>query len=1244
MRKNGLRSRMLALALALALTLVCASGAANAEGKTALTLSGLSVSSKTYDGRTASPVGALSAADASNRTVTLAAGDLVYRYVSTDAGGYDSADAPKNAGAYALTVSVREDHASYTGISAAIPFTIEKRALVVTPSAGVSRYAGCANPAFGYSAAGAVTGETPAFSGALSGGANASAGAGRANITLGTLALADAGSFAAANYTLSLAENADYDVVWYDTDAAAALDASCLDANGACAGSALLTAPSGYKIAARLDASSWDDSVSVSVPEGGGQVGYYLKKSGGENDGAISEQKLIAVLAADVTAPSVTLYSPAANAENASCSANQKILFRVSENVSAVSGKNVLITVGEATYEAAASAGDVRGAGTNGGMYIAFSVGAFTSGGTPLALTNGESYTVSVPAGAYQDDAGNSCGGSSASFRTVAADALTNPVLIVYWVGSGTVKTEAGETVVSGQALESGTKVVFSSAEAGAFDMVNNGAGDSSIDLTQAHAVSGDLEAYDVRAAGNLGGTVSIGGTAACGGTLSGSVSGASGSSGELRFTWIRVSEIGAETFVGFGKSDSTYTVSSADVGKTIRLEVTSVSRGGKLTAQTAAITKASYTGAVPKPVVLTLGETSVTLVETSGYEYAMDGGAYQTSGTFSSLTSGQTYVFTQRIAATQTSAASDPSEGLSVTTISPLTGTITISGDAKINSVMTASLTETNNSGELSYVWKRGETIVSDRANYTPQTSDDGLTLLVTVSSSVQTGTRTLTTQTISKAASSQAAPAAPTMALNTANSITLTAVNGCEYSLGGTSWQSTTTFHNLEAGKTYSFYQRYAATAGEDCSEASPAAQLQTVSGLSGDVMITGEARYGMSLTVSVSNTNNTGTLTYTWKRGTFTVGTGSVYAVEAVDIGNTLSVEITSSVQGGTLTRTFGTVQKARYFGDAPDAPTRKSRTTTKIVLDAEDGFEYSLGGETWQSSSTFSGLKAGKTYYFYQRYKATTTTEASERSEALKTATVADDSSSSDDAGASTSTTTPSTASGALYSYTLTGDNTRILYSVLQSLAKGNQTQDVTIKLTDAEFTFAKGTLPSTTTQLWYDFGVAINSCIHEQTARALGGEAYVATIHFNYSGALPAKASIRLRLGAAQAGKTLYYYKMENEQTLNLLQTAIVDSTGWATVSQESCSDYVFLDRDISAPAETPAPSVSPSLSPAVTSTPLITATDAAPGGMMGEGWFVAAIIILAVLLIIGGIWLYMKYKNGEDESDGLDDL
>lgn len=954
----------------------------------------------------------------------------------------------------------------------------------------------------------------------------------------------------------------------------------------------------------------------------------------------------------DTTKPVATLYSPAASAA-AAVSANQRIILSLSEPVTLASDKIVTVTSTGGTYTAYASDGVKIGSDTYGPWYVAYDLSKFLNGGTALTLANDTSYTVAAEAAAFSDASANTSDAMSGTFTTVADGAVTNPVAVVYTTTNANQTVKAGETsIASGQAVANGTVLTFTIPADGSYTLDKtvkvDGSTVTGADLSS-YTLTGNLEVYITRTGvSGFSGTATITGNAYYGGILSGNVTDANQTdSSQWTLTWVRV-DGATETELVSGNITTvgTYTLTEADIGKVIRLDVKDATLSGTLTASTTAIGKAPYSGtAATAPVADAITSTSVTLKEVSGYEYSSDNTTFSSTRTFSVASAGTAITLYQRVAATATMQAS-ASASASFTSAATLSGTVSFSTTAQSGVALTATFTNSGSgTGPYSYRWTREGTEVAITASYTPTSTDVGKVLTVSVTSSTQSGSVSGSTSAVLKAVYSAGKPAAPTMASATATSITLNAIGGYQYSLGGVYWQDTTTFHNLVAGSAYTFYQRAAETATVLASQSSDGVNFSTLPALTGTIMSSGEARYGFTLTASLSGTNNTGTLSYTWLRGATVAGTGASYTVQAVDIGNSLSLQVTSSAQGGSITRAFGTVSKAYYYGDTPSAPTRSSRTTSKIVLTSVSGCEYSRDGSTWQDSTTFSGLSAGKSYTFYQRYKATTTMEASPTSAALKTYT----SSASTDTDDSSTTSTPKPTSGSttsddssgattLYSYTLTSDNTRILYSTMKSLAAGNKTQDVVIKQSDVEITFPKGTMTDSYTQLWYDFGTTINNSIAEQTAKTLAGDSYVATIHFNYSGELPGKANIRFWLGAAQAGKTLYYYRLEDDKTLTFLQTSTVDSTGWASVSQTSCSDYVFLSSEYGTAAGTVSPL--PTASAGLTPTPVPTAAVDQPiAGMSADGWFVIAIIIIAVALIVGGIWLYTKSRDNRIDDD-----
>ena len=101
-----------------------------AEKKT-VTIEGITIE-KTYDGTAVEPsVTNLTIKEGTQEiTDETLKSSLVYTYAAKDGEALD--EAPKDAGAYTLTVSVPLDNASYTGESDAIAFTIEKAALKIT--------------------------------------------------------------------------------------------------------------------------------------------------------------------------------------------------------------------------------------------------------------------------------------------------------------------------------------------------------------------------------------------------------------------------------------------------------------------------------------------------------------------------------------------------------------------------------------------------------------------------------------------------------------------------------------------------------------------------------------------------------------------------------------------------------------------------------------------------------------------------------------------------------------------------------------------------------------------------------------------------------------------------------------------------------------------------------------------------------------------------------------------------------
>ena len=90
-------------------------------------------------------------------------------------------------------------------------------------------------------------------------------------------------------------------------------------------------------------------------------------------------------------------------------------------------------------------------------------------------------------------------------------------------------------------------------------------------------------------------------------------------------------------------------------------------------------------------------------------------------------------------------------------------------------------------------------------------------------------------------------------------------------------------------------------------------------TADALISSVSISGTPQYGEELTADISNvTNNTGTLSYQWKRNGGDIGgaTNQTYTISADDVGQSLAVVVTSDVQTGSLTSPAVTPQYGEF----------------------------------------------------------------------------------------------------------------------------------------------------------------------------------------------------------------------------------------------------------------------------------------------------------------------------------------
>ena len=156
--------------------------------------------------------------------------------------------------------------------------------------------------------------------------------------------------------------------------------------------------------------------------------------------------------------------------------------------------------------------------------------------------------------------------------------------------------------------------------------------------------------------------------------------------------------------------------------------------------------------------------------------------------------------------------------------------------------------------------------------------------------------------------------------------------------------------------------------------------------IPGLTGTVTVTGTLKFGETLTASVTETNNTGTLGYQWQRNGEDIedATNSTYTLTAEDVGKTIKVVVTSSVETGSIYyQTTANIDKA----DGGVAPTGINATAC-TTADNNDGsitgvttaMEYSADLVNWTdvAGTTITGLNNGT---YYVRVKETATHKSS-----------------------------------------------------------------------------------------------------------------------------------------------------------------------------------------------------------------------------------------------------------------------
>lgn len=150
----------------------------------------------------------------------------------------------------------------------------------------------------------------------------------------------------------------------------------------------------------------------------------------------------------------------------------------------------------------------------------------------------------------------------------------------------------------------------------------------------------------------------------------------------------------------------------------------------------------------------------------------------------------------------------------------------------------------------------------------------------------------------------------------------------------------------------------------------------------------------------------------------------------------------------------------------------------------------------------------------------------------------------------------------------YTLDLSSDNPVVSSEIFSNLLEENKTKDIVIKSNnEVTFTFAKGTMKPVEGKDSYDFSTTINSAYNTDLPSYVTSSNFVSQINYNYSGKLPAEASIRFYAGTQYSGKTLYYYLLNEDKTFAEVQSIVVDDLGYVTVRQDHCSSYLLTSEE-----------------------------------------------------------------------------